>query len=138
MVAPVISERIVQSSESATSSQLVHSNSAKYSSNLVSKWHNSLSTSLVTSDAVLSETETTTAAAVESVNTSPYSKVDKTGFIGFFANIIEIAIDFGHDIINKLGVQNSYGFSIILFTVLRKYLLISNVSLLCIKFTNLF
>lgn len=116
----------------------MHSNSAKYSSNLVSKWHNSLSTSLVTSDAVLSETETTTAAAVESVNTSPYSKVDKTGFIGFFANIIEIAIDFGHDIINKLGVQNSYGFSIILFTVLRKYLLIANVSLLCIKFTNLF
>ena len=53
---------------------------------------------------------------------SAYSKVDKTGFIGFFANIIEQAIDLIHVGLNKVGVENSYGISIILFTFFIKTL----------------
>lgn len=49
-----------------------------------------------------------------------YSKVDKTGFIGFIATYIEIAITNGKDLFNYLGLQNSYGCSIILFTLLGK------------------
>jgi hypothetical protein len=45
---------------------------------------------------------------------SLYSKVDKTGFIGFFATYIEEAIDFGQRVVG------SYGVAIILFTVLGK------------------
>lgn len=63
---------------------------------------------------LLSVDETATEAV------SAYSKVDKTGFIGFFATYIEIAIDFGRSIFQKVGVQNGYGFSIILFTMLGK------------------
>lgn len=51
---------------------------------------------------------------------SAYSKVDKTGFIGFFATYIEVAIDFGRTLFQKLGVDNAYGYSIILFTVFIK------------------
>jgi len=58
-----------------------------------------------------------TVAPAASVVNNPYSKVDKTGFIGFFANYIEIAIDFGH---NVLPGKNTYGLSIILFTLLSK------------------
>lgn len=96
---------------------------------LISKWHNSLSQSFFTADEALTvdapATEIPNAPVTDVVpeNASPYSKVDKTGFIGFFATGIEIAIDFGHDMINKLGVKNSYGFSIILFTILGKYLI---------------
>lgn len=53
---------------------------------------------------------------------SIYSKSDKTGFIGFFATYIEIAIDFGNNLFNKIGIKNSYGYSIILFTLLSKNL----------------
>jgi membrane protein insertase Oxa1/YidC/SpoIIIJ len=53
---------------------------------------------------------------------STYSKVDKSGFIGFFANIIEQGIDLIHVGLNKVGVEYSYGISIILFTFLIKAL----------------
>ena len=49
-----------------------------------------------------------------------YSKVDKTGFIGFFANYIEIAIDSGHSALQSVGLKNSYGAAIILFTLLSE------------------
>jgi len=102
-----------------------------HDSKLISKWHNSLSQSFFTADESLSvnvpvseaQSVTVNSEVVPDSNTSPYSKVDKTGFIGFFATGIEIAIDFGHDIINKIGVQNSYGFSIILFTILGTYMI---------------
>ena len=51
---------------------------------------------------------------------SPYAKVDNTGFIGNIASYIERAIDLGHGALNKVGVVNSYGFAICLFTVLVK------------------
>ena len=49
--------------------------------------------------------------------TSLYSKVDKTGFVGFFATYIEEAIDIGRSVVN------SYGLSIILFTILGELLM---------------
>jgi len=52
--------------------------------------------------------------------TNLYSKVDKTGFIGFFATYIEMAIDFGHRTLQSAGLQYTYGASIILFTLLGK------------------
>ena len=52
---------------------------------------------------------------------SIYSKVDKTGFIGTCADYIERAIDLSHELFLKLGIKNSYGFSIILFTFLSKF-----------------
>lgn len=51
---------------------------------------------------------------------SRYATVDKSGFIGGIATGIEIAIDAGHSLLNKVGVQYSYGFSIALFTLLIK------------------
>ena len=59
-------------------------------------------------------------AAVAAGEVSRYSVVDKTGFIGFIADNVENAIDFGHDLIKNIGVKNSYGFSIILFTFFGK------------------
>ena len=59
-------------------------------------------------------------AAVAAGEVSRYSVVDKTGFIGFIAENVENAIDFGHDMIKNIGVKNSYGFSIILFTFFGK------------------
>lgn len=43
---------------------------------------------------------------------SMYSKVDKSGFIGFLATYIEQAIDFGQQMVG------SYGVSIVMFTIL--------------------
>lgn len=51
---------------------------------------------------------------------SAYAKVDKTGFIGFFADFIEQAIDLTHTFLQGTGIQNTYGISIILFTLLGK------------------
>lgn len=64
-----------------------------------------------------------TAAAVEKVadaaaQVSLYSKVDKTGFIGGIASAIETVITFFHETLQKVGLENSYGVSIILFTML--------------------
>jgi hypothetical protein len=53
---------------------------------------------------------------------SIYSKVDKTGVIGTIASYIEMAIDLSHELIQKLGVKDTYGYSIILFTILSKSL----------------
>lgn len=53
---------------------------------------------------------------------SIYSKVDKSGPIGGFASIIETIIDFFHTTLNKAGIKNSYGFSIIGFTCIIKAL----------------
>lgn len=58
------------------------------------------------------------AASPASPELSRYSTVDKTGFIGFFANYIEQAIDLGHTTLQGAGLKNTYGFSIILFTLL--------------------
>lgn len=52
---------------------------------------------------------------------SIYSKVDKTGFIGFFATYIEVAIDFFRSKLQSAGVTNAYGYSIIIFTVLGTF-----------------
>lgn len=60
----------------------------------------------------------TASAAVEAA--SPYSKIDKTGVIGFIASYVEIAIDGGHTLLQNLGVKYSYGFSIIIFTLFGK------------------
>jgi hypothetical protein len=49
---------------------------------------------------------------------SIYSKVDKTGFIGGIAAVIETVITFFHETLQKAGLENSYGVSIILFTIL--------------------
>jgi hypothetical protein len=57
---------------------------------------------------------------VKAGEVSLYSKVDKTGFIGGCASYIEQAIDLSHNLLQKLGIQNTYGFSIILFTMLSK------------------
>lgn len=54
------------------------------------------------------------------VSASPYTKVDNTGFIGNIAGYIERAIDLGHSSLNKVGVVNSYGYAILLFTILVK------------------
>jgi hypothetical protein len=51
---------------------------------------------------------------------SPYSKVDKTGFIGFIATYVEEAIDLGHSLFTSLGIKNSYGYAIIVFTCFGK------------------
>jgi YidC/Oxa1 family membrane protein insertase len=48
---------------------------------------------------------------------SRYATVDKSGVIGFFADKIEKAIDLGHQVIPG---KNTYGFSIIIFTILIK------------------
>jgi hypothetical protein len=63
------------------------------------------------------------AAAVEKVadaagQVSLYSKVDKTGFIGGIASVIETVITFFHETLQKVGLKNSYGVSIIFFTML--------------------
>lgn len=61
-------------------------------------------------------------ADIPSAAVSAYSKVDKTGFIGFCADILERAIDLSHDLMQKLGVKDTYGFSIILLTIFSKSL----------------
>jgi hypothetical protein len=53
--------------------------------------------------------------------TSVY-KVDKTGFIGTCADVLERAIDLSHDLMQKLGVKDTYGYSIILLTIFSKLL----------------
>ena len=60
---------------------------------------------------------------------SIYSKIDKTGFIGTCADYIEQAIDLSHSLFLNLGIKNSYGFSIILFTFLSKCLIITQHSI---------
>ena len=61
-----------------------------------------------------------TAADEVVANVSPYSKVDKTGPIGFAAGYIEQVIDFFRDVLGKAGIANGYGFSIIAFTLISK------------------
>ena len=56
---------------------------------------------------------------------SPYTKVDKTGFIGTVADVMERAIDLSHDLMQKLGVKDTYGYSIILLTIFSKFIRIS-------------
>lgn len=61
-------------------------------------------------------------AAVPESPVSIYSKVDKTGFIGGCADVLEKAIDLSHDLMQKLGVKDTYGYSIILLTIFSKLL----------------
>ena len=58
--------------------------------------------------------------AVKEVST--YSKVDKTGIIGFVASGIENVIDLFHNLLNGFGIEYTYGFSIILFTIIVRSL----------------
>lgn len=67
---------------------------------------------------VADEGSATTTAAAGPI--SPYAKVDKEGFIGTLAAGIETAIDFGHKVLEGMGLKNTYGYSIILFTCLVK------------------
>lgn len=69
---------------------------------------------------ITSSTAASTEPVISDVAASAYTKTDKTGVIGFFATYIELAIDFGHSMFNKIGIVNSYGYSIILFTLLGK------------------
>lgn len=61
-------------------------------------------------------------AAIPESPVSVYSKVDKTGFIGGCADVLEKAIDLSHDLMQKLGVKDTYGYSIILLTIFSKLL----------------
>jgi hypothetical protein len=70
----------------------------------------------------LADADVALPAAAAPADVSIYSKVDKTGFIGGCANYVEQAIDLVHNLLMKAGLQNTYGFSIILFTVLSKSL----------------
>lgn len=60
--------------------------------------------------------------AVPAAEVSVYSKVDKTGFIGTVADVMERAIDLSHDLMQKLGIKDTYGYSIILLTIFSKSL----------------
>lgn len=53
-----------------------------------------------------------------------YAKVDKTGIIGGIASYIEVVIDAGKGLFTSVGVEQGYGISIILFTMLGKYSLL--------------
>lgn len=55
------------------------------------------------------------AAVTEAV--SPYSKIDKTGPIGFLGGVIEQAIDGIHNLLHSAGIEYTYGFAIIFFTL---------------------
>lgn len=50
-----------------------------------------------------------------------YAKIDKTGVIGFIATYIEVAIDAGKSVFTSMGVEQGYGISIILFTMLGTF-----------------
>lgn len=65
---------------------------------------------------ILSDDAVANVAEKASTDVSVYSKVDKTGFIGFLADYVERVIDFSHGLIKGLGVENSYGYAIVLFT----------------------
>jgi len=72
---------------------------------------------------LLSDEDVVQATQAATSDISVYSKVDKTGFIGFLADYVEQIIDLAHDLIKGLGIQNSYGPAIILFTFLGKLLI---------------
>jgi len=73
---------------------------------------------LLSLDDVTEATTKSASAVVEAA--SPYSKIDKTGVIGFIASYVELAIDGGHSLLQSAGVKYSYGFSIIIFTLFGK------------------
>ena len=73
---------------------------------------------LLSLDDVTDATTKSASAVVEAA--SPYSKIDKTGVIGFIASYVELAIDGGHSLLQSVGVKYSYGFSIIIFTLFGK------------------
>ena len=60
------------------------------------------------------------APVVPDAPVSPYTKVDKTGFIGGIADVMERAIDLSHDLMQKLGIKDTYGYSIVLLTIFSK------------------
>lgn len=98
-------------------SMLVHSNILD-----TTAAHDHSSTMMV-SDAVFAAPPpagSSLAAAPSASPSSPYTRVDNTGVIGGIADVIEKGIDKGHAILQNFGIQNSYGFSIILFTCLIK------------------
>jgi hypothetical protein len=58
--------------------------------------------------------------AVDAVASSGLYKVDKSGFIGFFADGFEQAIDLLHELAKKTGAESTYGLAIVFFTFLSK------------------
>jgi hypothetical protein len=80
-----------------------------------------LQNSFTLADADVTAIAPPVASAVPDAAVSIYSKVDKTGFIGACADILERAIDLSHDLMQKLGVKDTYGFSIILLTIFSKF-----------------
>jgi len=99
---------------------LIHSVNAHASLGDVPTWHSDAmqGNGLFLSDESVGSAIASPPPMSSSTDVSVYSKVDKTGFIGFFANGIEISIDFVHSLLNGIGVKYSYGFSIIIFTLL--------------------
>lgn len=62
--------------------------------------------------------------AALAANEDRFTIVDKTGPIGAIATVVENGIDKAHDTFQSAGItENTYGFSIILFTVLIRTLL---------------
>lgn len=76
--------------------------------------------SMLVADGIFAKVPEGGEEATKVVASSPYTKVDNTGFIGEIAGVIEKAIDFGHNTLKSVGLEYTYGFSIILFTVLVK------------------
>lgn len=76
--------------------------------------------SLVLADGIFAKPADSGEAASNIAASSPYTKVDKTGFIGGIADVIEKALVLGHTTLQSTGLQYTYGLTIILFTVLVK------------------
>jgi YidC/Oxa1 family membrane protein insertase len=55
---------------------------------------------------------------------SIYTKIDKTGFIGFIATYIEEIIDIFRGVFMAAGIKNAYGPAIMLFTIIVRILTI--------------
>jgi YidC/Oxa1 family membrane protein insertase len=73
-------------------------------------------------DALQSHIQTFLLAEEAVAEVSTYSKIDKTGAIGFLASGVETVIDVFHSLLNNIGLQNSYGVSIVFFTIIVRVL----------------
>lgn len=100
----------------------LHNHHSDFTSTLLTAVDEVASSASTAVDEAVTSVATTAAATAEAL--SPYSKVDKTGFIGFIATYVESAIDLGHNILNGIGVKNNYGYSIIFFTMFGKPILL--------------
>lgn len=69
----------------------------------------------------IADADLVSAVPVMPVAETSIYKVDKTGFIGTCADVLERAIDLSHDLMQKLGIKDTYGYSIILLTIFSKF-----------------